>query len=295
MNVVAVDPCQAGFLTVYPCGDVPLASNVNFVRRHTVANLAAVRLSTGGDLCVYASEQTDVVVDLVGAVGPDGLGYNAVAPARLVDTRAVAGPLVPLQPLAVPIAGSAGVPAGAEAVALNVTAVGPLGSGYVVAYPCGPVPAVSALNFDAGHNVANLTLVELAADGSACFLASAPAHLVVDVVGWFGPSGHRFSATTPTRLVDTRVSAAGGGAGRVVSVPASQVMLLNVTAVNATSPGFLTAYPCGPLPLVSTLNYEAGQVVPNLPPVAPGADGHACVFLQQPGDVVIDQLGVFVP
>jgi len=294
VNVAAVDPCRAGFLTVYPCGAVPLASNVNFEPRHTVANLAAVRLSPDGDVCVYSSAQTDVVVDLVAAVGADGLAFNAVPPVRVVDTRTASGALLPMQPLEVPITATAGVPATAPAVALNVTAVEPLEAGYVVAFPCGPVPAVSALNFDAGHNVANLTLVALAADGRACFVASAPTQLVVDVVGWFGSTGDRFSATTPTRLVDTRLSG-GLDAGRVLTVPASDAMLLNVTAVNAPAAGYLTAYPCGSLPLASTLNYEAGQVVPNLAPVAPGADGHACVYLQQPGDVVVDQLGVFVP
>jgi hypothetical protein len=294
VNVAAVDPCREGFLTAYPCGAVPLASNVNFVRRQTVANMAAVMLGPGGELCVYSSAQTDVVVDLVGALAPGGLGYNAVPSTRLVDTRTTASVVLPMQPFTVRTAGNAGVPAGARAAAINLTAVDPFGNGYVVAYPCGSVPGVSTLNFGAGHNVANLTIVELAADGNVCFVASAPTHLVVDVVGWFGPTGQQFSATMPTRLVDTRVSARASE-GRVISVATSETILLNVTAVNPTAAGYLSAYPCGPRPLVSTLNYDAGQVVPNLAPVAPGADGQACVFLQQPGDVVIDQLGVFVP
>ena len=46
---------------------------------------------------------------------------------------------------------------------------------------------------------------------------------------------------------------------------------------------------------MSTLNYVPGQIVPNPAPVAPGGNGRACVFLQQAGHVVIDQLGTLVP
>ncbi len=306
VNVAAVDPCGAGFLTVYDCGAVPLASNVNFTRRHTVANLVVARLDTAGELCVYASAQTDVVVDLVGTLAPDGWRYNGVGPARLVDTREAAGAalgnvgrLAPMVPLALPVRGVAGVPTEASAVVLNVTAVDPAEPGYLTAYGCGPVPWVSSLNFVPGHDVANLALVPLAADGSACLVTNARPHVVVDVVGWLGATGSRLAVATPRRLVDTRDAgwdpAAADEPGRVVSVPVDGGRLLNVTAVDPRAPGFLTAYPCGALPLVSTLNYWAGQDVPNLAPVAPGADGRGCVYLQQPGHVVVDELATFTP
>ena len=187
------------------------------------------------------------------------------------------------------------MPADAQAVVVNVTAVDPFAPGYLTAFPCGPVPGVSSLNFGTGQVVANLAVVRPAADGTVCFIANASTHLVLDVVGWWGDSGDRFSASTPQRLLDSR----DGGAppqpqGAVLSVPAGEGKLLNVTAVGPATFGYLTAYPCGPRPWVSTLNYVPGQIVPNLAPVAPGGNGRACVFLQQAGHVVIDQLGTFV-
>ena len=303
VNLAAVDPCGFGFLTAYPCGATPLASNVNFATGRTVANLAAVRLDGSGQLCIYASNQTDVLVDLVGAFGSGGLRYNAVPPTRLIDSRDASRAAIPhigrlpvLTPLAVPVRGLAGVPAEAQAVALNVTAVDPVAPGYMTAFPCGPWTGVSTLNFGTSQVVANLAVVRPAADGTVCFMANASTHLVLDVVGWWGSTGERFAASTPQRLLDTR----DGGAppqpqGAVVSVPAGEGKLLNVTAVGPSTFGYLTAYPCGPRPWVSTLNYVPGQIVPNLAPVAPGGNGRACVFLQQAGHVVIDQLGAFVP
>jgi hypothetical protein len=44
LNVIAVDPTAAGFLTVYPCGSTrPDASSVNFVAGETIPNLVIRR------------------------------------------------------------------------------------------------------------------------------------------------------------------------------------------------------------------------------------------------------------
>ena len=46
---------------------------------------------------------------------------------------------------------------------------------------------------------------------------------------------------------------------------------------------------------VSVITHRAGDVVANLVPAAPNASGEVCVYLQQSGHIVIDQLGEFVP
>ena len=38
LNVTVTDPSDNGFVTVYPCGDRPLSSNVNFAAGQTVPN-----------------------------------------------------------------------------------------------------------------------------------------------------------------------------------------------------------------------------------------------------------------
>ena len=67
LNVTATEPTLAGYLTVYPYpGDVPLASNLNFVAGQTVANLAYA--PAGTDMGFFNSAgNTHIVVDLLGA------------------------------------------------------------------------------------------------------------------------------------------------------------------------------------------------------------------------------------
>jgi len=118
-TVTAVDPCRDGFLTVYPgpCSDSPpLAATVNFVTGRTTANLAVTALGAG-DVCIFSSATTDVVVDVLGSVGPDGSRFTAITPARFVDSRggtpnisAISGRRVSHTPTAVPIAGRGAVP-----------------------------------------------------------------------------------------------------------------------------------------------------------------------------------------
>lgn len=88
LNVAAVLPSAPGFLTVYPC-DVsrPLASNVNHSVRPVVSNLVVSRVGGDGRVCVYTSAGADVVVDLLGTLGPDAGYAPLAAPTRLVDTR----------------------------------------------------------------------------------------------------------------------------------------------------------------------------------------------------------------
>jgi hypothetical protein len=89
--------------------------------------------------------------------------------------------------LRVPVAGRGGVPAGAGAVSLNVTAVQGAGPGWVTVFPCGAArPLASNLNFVAGQTVPNAVLSKVGADGAVCLFASAATHLVVDVNGSFG-------------------------------------------------------------------------------------------------------------
>ena len=62
----AVNPRAAGYVTVAPCGSVPLASSLNYVAGDLVTNVADSALDGAGRLCVTTSVATDLVVDLAG-------------------------------------------------------------------------------------------------------------------------------------------------------------------------------------------------------------------------------------
>ena len=186
VNVTAVDPTSAGFLTVYPCGEArPVASTLNYHAHDAVASSATVGLGTAQSICVYSMVASDVLVDLNG-IWTTGAGAkpSAVAPIRLVDTRATATRVAAGATVRTTVAGTSGLPGSLVAVAVNLTVTSTAGNGYLTAWPCtGVRPGASNLNFSAGETVANSATVSL--DGGAlCVYSSAATDLIVDVTGY---------------------------------------------------------------------------------------------------------------
>ena len=97
LNVTATRALQAGFLTAYPCGVAqPDASNVNYSPGIDRANMVTARVGVGGQVCIYASAEVDVIVDVLGAYGSTGSApYEPVVPARVFDSRFAGEPSVP--------------------------------------------------------------------------------------------------------------------------------------------------------------------------------------------------------
>jgi hypothetical protein len=186
VNVTAVNPAGNGFLSVLPgpCVSVslpPSISNLNVTEGRDVAASATVAIGTG-QLCVYTSTETDVVVDLQAAHGDIGGRMIAVDPQRIVDTRTT-GRLAPGNALVLAVGNA---PAG---VVVNVTAVEPSGRGFLTLYPCGSaVPIVSNLNVVAGAIVANRAVVSTTASGQFCVFSSVDTDVVIDLEGSITPS-----------------------------------------------------------------------------------------------------------
>jgi hypothetical protein len=303
VNLTAVAPCGPGYLTAYACSArAPLASNVNYVAGRTTANLAVTLLGSDRRLCVYSYATTDLVVDVFGWFRAGGLRYQTVTPVRLVDTRpgTVARQRGTTRlrsggTLVVHLTHQAGAPLGASGALLNVTAVGAGGPGYLTVSACGTRPVVSSVNYGTGQATANLVATTAAANGTVCVYAFRAVDVVVDLEGWFGSRGTLLMAQTPQRLVDTRTGRGGRAlasrsALRVVS--AGGGTLVNVTAVAPRAAGYLTVYPCGAVPVVSSVNYTAGASVPGVAAVrSPG--GRFCVYSMAATDLVVDRLGRF--
>ena len=91
---------------------------------------------------------------------------------------------------------------------------------------------------------------------------------------------------------ETRLKIGGGS-----SVPAdASAVALNVTATDATMPGYVSLFPCGqPRPQVSNLNYVPGQTVANAAIVPLGQGGKVCMFTFSPVNVVVDVAGWYAP
>ena len=218
LNVTVVSPDSAGFVTVYPCGTRPLASNVNYVPGQVVPNGVIAPVSANGEVCIYSLAPTDIVVDLAGWF--PGNAFTAAIPQRLVDTRdgtgGQQGRLTPAGQLNVLVHGetlsvsgnSAQVPLSATAAALNVTIVSPERAGFATVWPCSAArPVASNLNFVSGQVVANNVIAPIGDQGSVCFYTSTPSDIIVDIAGYFsGEAGNQFVGSTPKRYIDTRSS-----------------------------------------------------------------------------------------
>ncbi len=325
LNVTAVDPDGAGFVTVYPCGQMPLASNVNYLAGQTVPNAVIAPLSATGTVRFYSLRQADIVVDINGWFRAGG-GYTPVGPERVLDTRpdphtktlrfVPATKLVADTEVEVQLSDlSAHVPqTGVAAVSLNVTVVDAEQPGFLSVYPCGRRPLVSSVNYEVGATVANEVIAALSSTGSVCFFANATIDLVVDVNGWMA-SVSDFTRSGPVRVVDTRPGENGNALlqvapvplqpGKVLAVnvadlgdlvPSSGVsaVSLNVTATNVAAAGYITVFPCGQVPLVSSVNYAAPQSSTANAGLAPvSAQGTICFYSRAAVDLVVDINGWF--
>ncbi len=240
--------------------------------------------------------------------------FNSMTPVRLLDTRfgAKLGPLGTTDvDLLVDLNGQAsGVPAGAVAVVLNLTAVKPSVNTVMSMYPTGVTrPLVSNLNPVAQDTVANLATVKVGAGNKVTLyneLGSTDA--VVDVVGFYATDngaaggGDRFVSQTPVRKLDTRVPTASPtplAAGEIRTVDlgtTADAVMVNLTVTNPTAGGYVALYPDGAtsVPNISNANFVPGQTVANLVVVKADA-GKIKVINPTLGTVhvVIDLIGTF--
>lgn len=114
-----------------------------------------------------------------------------------------------------------------------------------------------------------------------------------------------FIGVQPVRVLDTRNPSIGGGAGKTRTHSITRVELagflpadttqavLNVTAVNPCSVGFLTVYDCGTRPDTSNVNYEAGRTTAALAMSLLASDEAMCIYSFAKTDLVVDLIGAF--
>ena len=195
LNVTAVTPDAAGYVTVYPNGVTrPLASNLNFVPGDVVPNLVIVGIGSAGKVNLFNANGTvDLVADIVGYYSSDNTAkqFYPVTPVRALDTRngtgGVSSPVGQGASIALTIRGANGIPAGASAIVMNTTAVTPNAASFLTAWPTGVTqPLASNLNYVAGDIVPNLVQVGIGSNGKVSLFNNAGSvDLVVDLTGYF--------------------------------------------------------------------------------------------------------------
>jgi hypothetical protein len=181
-------------ITVWPTGQgQPLVSTLNDLTGTIVANAAIVLAGTSGSIDVYATNTTDLVVDINGYFAPAGAGglslYN-LPPCRVLDTRNPAGSPPFTGSLDADVLGSGcGGTSAAQAYVFNATVVPAIALGYLTLWPHGAAqPTVSTLNALDGAITSNMAIVPTN-DTEISAYANTPntTHLILDISGYFAP------------------------------------------------------------------------------------------------------------
>jgi hypothetical protein len=328
LNVTAVDPA-AGYLVVWPADQGrPSTSVLNYDNRQTVANAVTVRVSGNGQIALASSSATNLIIDVVGwyeapsiavnqlgqaqPVPTPGGGFFGITPTRLLDSRsgtkmsAGEARLVSLD-LGIDLAGST-----ASAVVLNVTAVAPDGSGFLTVVGNGDgLGDVSSLNFGDRAAVANQVTAHVGVGNAIVLYASAPVHVIVDVMGIYtagAPVAGGFVPVAAQRLLDTRQSVILGNAGfdqrtrewelgiaGTAGIPLdAAAVTLNLTAFDASTSGYFTVWPDGQdRPASSSLNLGSGDVLANAVTVGLGRNNGVGLYTDTSARFLVDVAGWF--
>jgi hypothetical protein len=312
VNIVAADPSGTGWLSITPC--TPLASSertssINFARGRSIANSIVAPMTADGELCVYASTATHVVVDVTGWIGPSGsLTLDEVGSTRVIDTR---------EGLGIPRRLRAGTTTEVDlsdalsgedigAIALALTAIRPTARGYITIDDCTSNDTTSSLNVAARENRSNNGIFALGSGQRLCISTTTTTHITIDITGEFGTgSGLRFVAATPARVLDTRDSRAlPPGSSTSFQLPAATIAngfsvapaaaSVNLTAARPESSGFVTAWDCGPRPETSVLNAAADTSTASGALIPMSRAGQTCLFHSKGGHLIVDLAGWWI-
>ena len=212
VNLTMTEADAPGYITADRCSVLRADTNAdkqysngNYVVGQNVANLAVVRIDGDGKFCIFNRTRVNVIADVQGRFAPSGSMKFGTASTPRFDTRFGAKPgsgsltTVP-----------SGLPGGTPFALVNLTMTRSLGGGYLTAdRDCASAVnarfAKSNGNYVSGRDVANLSVVPLAADGTFCVYAETATDFIVDVQGSFsGSNSLGLTLSGPERRLDTR-------------------------------------------------------------------------------------------
>ena len=322
LNVTVVPHTRnLGYLTIWPTGEAqPVVSTLNSPDGRVKANAAIVLAGEGGALSVYASDATDVILDIDGyfqAPAQQTLQFYPVPLCRAFDTRwatgSLGGPsLQGGQERDFPIlASSCQLPSNALAYSMNFTVV-PVGGSqlsYLTVWPAGSSqPVVSTLNNPTATTLANAAIVPAGVNGAIAVYAANNTELIGDVNGYFAApatGGLSLYPLLPCRVIDTR-SNGGAFSGQrhppvnvtasACGIPAAaQEFVFNATVVPVGGLGYLTLWGDGdPMPGVSNLNATDGLAASNMA-IIPNLDGESDAYAYGTTQLILDIASYFAP
>lgn len=339
-----------GNVTFYPADAIrPEVSNLNYAANQTISNGFTVALSNAGAFSIFSYSDVHLVVEIVGyyaAPTAAGLYFHPLPkPIRLLETRPqlfYTGCSTPRAQLASGsvrteqgrlTCGGVTIPAAAQALVGNLTAVNATANGFATAFAgdLAVTPTATSLAYTPVQPIANAFVTRLGNDGSFKLFVSNTTDFLVDISGYYSTEANDVNGqgllftqlARPIRLLETRagfpgcymtsaplaaqsnrVQPAWGGCDGV-TIPTNALAIIgNVTAVTTTpatvisfGSGNVTLYPGDSnQPDVSNLNYIVNQNIPNAFIVRLNTnDGKFSIFVFDTIDLLIDVSGYFAP
>jgi hypothetical protein len=309
-------------VSLWPTGQSqPNASTLNSPDGRVKSNAAIIPAGSGGAVSVFATDNTDAILDINGyfvpAIDSSALAFYPLTPCRVVDTRGAAGALggpylVAQNSRTFPVPSSpCNIPAAALAYSLNFTAIPHRPLDYLTVYPTGQTqPVVSTLNAPTAGITANAAIVPAGTAGAIDLFVTDDSDMIIDVNGYFAPAGsggYALYNLAPCRIEDSRnppgtqpfagtlvVTATGVPCG---VPPAARALIANATVVPSGQLGYLTLWPDGgSQPVVSTLNSLDGTITSNMA-LVPTTNGFIDGYAAGPGPtyLILDISGFFAP
>ena len=325
LNVTVVPHGPLGYLTIWPTGeDQPTVSTMNSPDGRIKANAAIVPSGFDSGVSVYATDTTDLILDIDGYFAPPTSGsyqFYPLTPCRVVDTRAGSNQPQGLGPPSLQTQQRRNLPilnspclkgiTNPQAYSFNVTAVPyPAGQplGYLTVWPSGQTqPTVSTLNNPTATVVANAAIVPAALGGDIDVYGYNSTDLIMDINGYFAPPGQNglsMYPAPPCRVLDTRNNNGSPFQGeKTVNVvnsvcappSAAQAYIFNATVVPPGQMPYLTLWPDGQQqPVASTLNAYDGFITSNMA-VVPATNGSIDAWAQGLTHLILDISGYFAP
>ena len=298
-----------------------VSPELTFHRRHFLAGLGAgIGAAVVSDLLPWSSTSSAFADEL-----PAGASRFVALDRqhRLADTRQPADGRYPYSEtvrakgrhIRVQVSGRSGVPAGATAAVLTVTAINYANDNFVTVYPSGiTAPDVSNLNMAHRYQVvANLVTVQLGSDGAVEVESYDDCDLIVDVAGAYVSvstavsAGRYVGRDTPRRIFDSRHRIGGKPvAGESIPIDVASVVprdatavMVNITIDGTDGWGFLTCYPFGQIevPDSSNLNVDGAnqtRAAAAVVPIGAATAGRGFnIWTYGGGHVIVDLLGYF--
>ncbi len=292
INVTAAGSAGRGYVQVLPTGRAAIGSsstlNVDSAGQD-LPNAAFAPLGDGGKITVYSTFTTDIVIDVSGYFTPSSGSTAgrlvALTPNRILDTRIGLGWIPPAPPAPQP-------PPPPPTPPVTPPAQPPVAPPTSPGAPANPGNSKNCSDF-ATYQEAKAwfdlyypyygDVAQLDADNDLKPCESLPGAQA------FGLVAGQIETVAASTVVSLQVAGHGG-----VPTAGVSAVVMNVTAVDPTGPGYVQV---APTPVTigasSNLNTTAGRTIANLVVVPLGAGGNVDLYTTTTADLLADVVGYF--